>query len=139
MPKVAVRFAESAIADLESIRCWYAGQGVPAVGERLLGEIVASIEALADQPDMGRIVREFGQPFLRELVEGLESSVDIRPWTTRAACRYGPLRAELDAVGKPLGSLDLLIAAHALAEGCTLVTADRAFTNVPGLQVEPPD
>jgi tRNA(fMet)-specific endonuclease VapC len=35
--------------------------------------------------------------------------------------------------------LDLLIAAHALAEGCTLVTADRAFRNVPGLQVELPD
>ena len=68
MPKVAIRFAESAIADLESIRVWYAGQGVPAVGERLPGEIVASIEALADHPDMGRIVPEFGQPFLRELI-----------------------------------------------------------------------
>ena len=68
MPKVAVRFAESAIADLESIRGWYARQGVPAVGERLLGEIVAGIEALADHPDMGRIVPEFGQPFLRELI-----------------------------------------------------------------------
>ena len=68
MPKVATRFAESAIADLESIRGWYAGQGVPTVGERLRGEIVASIEALADHPDMGRIVPEFGQPFLRELI-----------------------------------------------------------------------
>ena len=76
---------------------------------------------------------------LRALVEDLLSSVDIRPWTTRAACRYGPLRAELDAVGKPLGSLDLLIAAHALAEGCTLVTADAGFARVPGLQVELPD
>jgi plasmid stabilization system protein ParE len=68
MPKVTIRFAESAMADLESIRVWYAGQGVPAVGERLLGEIVSSIEALADHPDIGRIVPEFGQPFLRELI-----------------------------------------------------------------------
>ncbi|MEZ5553425.1 MAG: type II toxin-antitoxin system RelE/ParE family toxin [Pseudomonadales bacterium] len=68
MAKVAIRFAESALADLESIRTWYAEQGVPDVGERLIGEIVASIEALADHPEMGRIVPEFDQPFLRELI-----------------------------------------------------------------------
>ncbi|MBX3707001.1 MAG: type II toxin-antitoxin system RelE/ParE family toxin [Pseudomonadales bacterium] len=68
MAKVAIRFAESALADLESIRAWYGEQNVPEVGERLIGEIVASIEALADHPDMGRIVPEFDQPFLRELI-----------------------------------------------------------------------
>ncbi len=68
MAKAAIRLAESALADLESIRAWYAEQDVPEVGERLLGEIVASIEALADHPDMGRIVPEFDQPFLRELI-----------------------------------------------------------------------
>ena len=68
MAKVAIRLAESALADLESIRAWYAEQDVPEVGERLVGEIVASIEALADHPDMGRIVPEFNQPFLRELI-----------------------------------------------------------------------
>ena len=68
MAKVAIRFTESALTDLESIRAWYAEQGVPDVGERLIGEIVASIEALADHPDMGRIVPEFGQAFLRELI-----------------------------------------------------------------------
>jgi plasmid stabilization system protein ParE len=66
--KVAIQFAESALADLESIRAWYAEQGVPEVGERLLGEIVTRIEALADHPDMGRTVPEFDQPFLRELI-----------------------------------------------------------------------
>lgn len=68
MAKVAIRFAESALADLDSIRARYAEQGVLDVGERLLGEIVASIEVLADHPDMGRIVPEFDQPFLRELI-----------------------------------------------------------------------
>ena len=68
MAKVAIRFAESALTDLESIRAWYAEQGVPDVGERLLGEIVASIEALAAHPGMGRIVPEFDQSFLRELI-----------------------------------------------------------------------
>jgi len=68
MAKVAIRIAESALADLESIRTWYAEQNVPDVGERLVGEIVESIEALAEHPDMGRIVPEFDQPFLRELI-----------------------------------------------------------------------
>jgi len=68
MPKVVLRFAESALADLESMRTWYAEQGVPDVGEHLLGEIIASIEVLADHPDMGRIVPEFEQSFLRELI-----------------------------------------------------------------------
>ena len=68
MTKIALRFAESARADLESIRDWYVEKDVPEVGERLIGEIVASIEALADHPDMGRIVPEFDQPFLRELI-----------------------------------------------------------------------
>ncbi|MGE0370982.1 MAG: type II toxin-antitoxin system RelE/ParE family toxin [Gammaproteobacteria bacterium] len=68
MAKVAIWFAESAIVDLESIRDWYIEQGVPDVGERLIGDIVASIERLAEHPDMGRIVPEFDQPFLRELV-----------------------------------------------------------------------
>ena len=68
MAKFAIRIAESALADLESIRTWYAEQDVPEVGVRLIGEIVASIEALADHPDMGRVVPEFDQPFLRELI-----------------------------------------------------------------------
>jgi toxin ParE1/3/4 len=68
MPKVAIRFAESAPADIESLRAWYESHAVPDVGERLLREILAGIEALADHPDRGRVVPEFGQPFLRELI-----------------------------------------------------------------------
>jgi plasmid stabilization system protein ParE len=68
MARVAIRIADSALADLESMMTWCAAQGVSAVGERLIGEIVASIEALADHPDMGRIVPEFDQSFLRELI-----------------------------------------------------------------------
>jgi len=68
MTKVAIRIAESALTDLDSIRTWYAEQDVPEVGERLIREIVASIEALADHPGMGRIVPEFDQPALRERI-----------------------------------------------------------------------
>lgn len=68
MPAAAIRLSASALADLESIREWYATQGVPEVAERLVRETVAAIEVLADNPDMGRVVPEFGQPLLRELI-----------------------------------------------------------------------
>ncbi len=63
-----VRFAKSALTDLRTIQVWYTEQGVPVVGTRLVGEIVKRIERLAEHPDMGRIVPEFGQPFLREII-----------------------------------------------------------------------
>jgi len=72
---------------------------------------------------------------LRSIVENLLLATDIRPWNSACAERYGQLRAELEALGKPLGPMDLLIATHALAEDCTLVSADRAFAHVPGLKV----
>lgn len=68
MARVSVRFAESAVADLEAIGSWYAEQGVPQVGERFVTEILARVEALRENPEMGRIVPEFRQRFLRELI-----------------------------------------------------------------------
>lgn len=72
---------------------------------------------------------------LRRIVENYLASVDILPWTSASAQCYGLLRAELDMLGKPLAPMDLLIASHAMAEDCTLVSADRAFTQVPGLRL----
>ena len=68
MPKISVRFAESAIADLEALQGWYAKRGVSEVGERFVAEIVARIEALRLHPEMDPIVPEFDQPYLRELI-----------------------------------------------------------------------
>ena len=68
MPEVAIRFAESALKDLEDIRSWYAGQGVPHIGDRFVAAIVSRIETPGDHPEMGRIVPEFDQTFLRELI-----------------------------------------------------------------------
>jgi len=81
------------------------------------------------------LVRRAVNADLRRIVENFLVSTDIRPWTSTGAQRYGPLRAELEALGKSLTPMDLLIAAHALAEDCTLVSADRAFARVPGLQL----
>ena len=72
---------------------------------------------------------------LRRIVENYLASVDILPWSSTSAQRYSLLRAELEALGKSLAPMDLLIASHAMAEDCTLVSADRVFTQVPGLRV----
>lgn len=72
---------------------------------------------------------------LRRIVENFLVSVDIRSWTSVNAQRYGLLRAELETSGKSLAPMDMLIAAHALAEDCTLISADRSFAQVPGLRV----
>ena len=63
-----ISFAESALRDLEEVRAWYAEQAVPDVGARLVAEVFRRVQALADHPDMGRIVPEFDQPFVRELI-----------------------------------------------------------------------
>ncbi|NEX23472.1 type II toxin-antitoxin system RelE/ParE family toxin [Thiorhodococcus mannitoliphagus] len=68
MTVARVSFAESALNDLAGIQEWYAAEGVPEVGDRLVAEIFQRVEVLADQPDIGRIVPEFGEPFLRELI-----------------------------------------------------------------------
>jgi len=63
-----IEFAESALLDLEEIRAWYFEQGGAAIGERLVGEIVGLVEQLADYPESGRLVPEFGLPAVRELI-----------------------------------------------------------------------
>jgi len=66
--KCRITFAESAVRDLEELRTWYAGQNVAAAGERMIREIISSIERLAAFPESGRMVPEFELPHLREII-----------------------------------------------------------------------
>ncbi|MHB1529509.1 MAG: type II toxin-antitoxin system RelE/ParE family toxin [Acidiferrobacteraceae bacterium] len=68
MSGVVISIAESTLRDLEAVRAWYTEQGVPDAGARLVIEVFQRIQALADHPDVGRVVPEFDQPFLRELI-----------------------------------------------------------------------
>ncbi len=58
------------------------------------------------------------------------------PWTSDAARHYAGIRAALERSGRPMGNMDLLIAAHALAAEATLVTHDRVFHRVKSLKIE---
>ena len=72
----------------------------------------------------------------RQLIEAGLARLEVLPWMEACACVYGHLRAALQRQGRPLGLMDLLIASHALSEGCALVTAVQAFANVAELQLE---
>jgi tRNA(fMet)-specific endonuclease VapC len=55
----------------------------------------------------------------------------------QAAEAYGPIRADLERRGLPIGSNDMMIAAIAMANDLTLVTHNTAeFARIPGLRVE---
>jgi tRNA(fMet)-specific endonuclease VapC len=59
------------------------------------------------------------------------------PFDDRAAEVYGRIRSRLEEQGALIGPLDLLIAAIAIANGCTLVTHNaREFSRVEGLAWE---
>ena len=64
------------------------------------------------------------------------SSIEIVAFDDAAADEYGEIRAGLERKGTPIGSLDILIAAHARSLGCTLVTNNtKEFCRVEGLEI----
>ena len=78
-----------------------------------------------------------GSARLSERVEALLSELPVLPLTPPADAAYGRLRRDLETAGTPIGGNDMWIAAHALALGRTVVTANvREFERVPGLAVE---
>lgn len=78
-----------------------------------------------------------GSPRLQRRVEEFLSEVPVLPFDVPADSDYGGIRAELEAANRPIGSNDLLIAAHARALAATVVTANAGeFTRVRGLNVE---
>jgi tRNA(fMet)-specific endonuclease VapC len=72
---------------------------------------------------------------LHSLIEDFFLRVAILPWDSDAAQQYGRLRATLEREGQPIGNLDAMIAAHALALDAVLVTNDHAFARIRKLKV----
>ncbi|MDR1853867.1 MAG: type II toxin-antitoxin system VapC family toxin [Azoarcus sp.] len=59
---------------------------------------------------------------LHMLVAEFLKTIVVLPWTDSAAVWYAEIRHQLTASGQPIGELDMMIAAHALDVGATLVT-----------------
>lgn len=104
---------------------------IMAVGE---DKVVTSI-VVAGELRFGAERR--GSPGLTARIETVLQLIPVLPLGDQVDVRYGRLRADLERRGQVIGSNDMLIAAHALAVGATLVTDNiREFERVAGLLVE---
>ena len=96
-----------------------------AVSSITSAELYVGVAKSADRNRNGRSVRD------------LLAAVTVLPFEVRAAQAYGVIRSHLERRGQIIGPLDLLIAAHAIAEDAVLVTNNtREFTRVPTLELE---
>ena len=95
----------------------------------LVTSVVVQCELMFGAQRMGsdRLAARIAE--LAQLIPLLRLDVDMVP-------AYARLCTLLERAGTPIGPNDMLITAHALALGCTLVTADAEFDRVPGLRVE---
>lgn len=80
---------------------------------------------------------KLGSPRFASAVEAWLVGFDVQAWPLQATHHYAHIRNSLERIGKPVGGMDLMIAAHALAEDSVVITNNsREFHRVPGLAVE---
>jgi tRNA(fMet)-specific endonuclease VapC len=110
----------------------------PRVRERLLKVAMAEIgiSVITEAELLFGLVRRPDAKRLKILVDEFLLRVEILPWDSEAARQFASVRATLEAKGQPMGNLDLMIAAQALASGSVLVTSDAVFRRVKGLKIE---
>jgi len=73
----------------------------------------------------------------KEFLEMFLATLKIYPFNEECIWKYGKLRAFLEKKGQPMGTLDTMIAAHALALDMLLVTNhEDEFSVVPGLKTD---
>ena len=73
---------------------------------------------------------------VRILVDAFLNRAQSMPWDSSVTLAYAKLRSDCKNSGKVLAELDMLIAAHAIALQATLVTHDRAFSQIADLRTE---
>jgi len=106
-------------------------QRIEAVGEeRICTSLVVAAELRYGAYKKGSVR-------LTNQLEVVLSALDVLPLEQPADDRYAELRTALEQAGTPIGPNDMLIAAHALALGLILVTANvNEFSRVPCLALE---
>ena len=111
---------------------------VPRVRERLLKVPMAEIgiSAVSEAELRFGVARKPEAISLKIAVQEFLLRVEILPWDSDAAHHYALIRAALEQVGRPMGNLDMMIAAQALAAQAVLVTHDRVFGRVKQLRIQ---
>lgn len=80
---------------------------------------------------------KLASPRFQAAIEAWLAGFEVLPWPVDAAHHYAQIRSELERAAKPIGGMDLLIAAHAMAEDSVVITNNaREFHRVPRLAVE---
>jgi tRNA(fMet)-specific endonuclease VapC len=70
-------------------------------------------------------------------IEHFIARLEVLSFPPKAAAHYGQIRAEVERLGKAVGAHDMLIGAHARAEGLIVATNNaREFRRLPGLRIE---
>jgi tRNA(fMet)-specific endonuclease VapC len=110
----------------------------PRVRERLLRVPMAEvgISVITEAELLFGSVRRPDATKLKTVVEEFLLRVQVLPWNSGAAQQYARIRAALEGGGEPMGNLDLMIAAQALAADLVLVSSDAVFRRVKGLKIE---
>jgi tRNA(fMet)-specific endonuclease VapC len=111
---------------------------VPRVRERLLKTPMSQvlISAVTEAELLNGAARKREAVRLKTAIDEFLLRVDSLPWDTNAARRYADLRATLETSGIPMGNLDMMIAAHALAVEAVLVTNECSFRRLTHLKIE---
>ena len=117
-------------------------KGDPNVIERLKG--VSRAEVCMPQPVVAeiaygiqRLSRSKRRDALASRFELLKSEIRRVAWSDTVSEAFGGIKSGLERKGERIEDFDAAVAAHALAEGCVLVTANlKHMTRVPGLEVE---
>lgn len=111
---------------------------VPQVREHLVRVPIAEvgISVVTEAELRFGVERRTNAARLQLAVEEFFLRIEILPWHSPAARCYAKLRSILQDSGTPMGNMDMMIAAQALAEDMILVSHDRVFQRVKHLKVE---
>jgi len=110
----------------------------PLVLERFRREQLGSIcVSSVTAAELAFGVAKSGSSRNREALEMFLASLEVLPFDSAVMWHYADLRADLQRRGEPIGALDTMIAAHAMACNTTLVSNNtREFSRVAGLSLE---
>lgn len=103
--------------------------------QKLLMERSVCISVITEAELRFGVTRRPEATRLATAVDVFLQDTPVLPWISATARAYAELRTRMEIQGIGLSAMDMLIAAHALAENCTLVSADRAFAQVSGLRL----
>jgi tRNA(fMet)-specific endonuclease VapC len=124
---------------LDTNICIYALKQHPAVLARLLAEARPEVAlSVITEAELRTGAAKSASPgkTLR-LLENFLAPITVLEFVTEDAVTYAQVRPRLERAGTPIGPLDTLIAAQALAREFTLVSSnEREFRRVTGLRVE---